>query len=102
MLLSVDLATVHSQWEGCNVTNSVHIRIAGLQLRVHLHTVQLCLQRVHRCAVYPEQAPMVIKGTQTSMVYCLRVQHEHTSNAMDRNATVYNAICCHVQWVMRS
>ena len=36
MLLPVDLVVIHDQRECSNVTNSIDIRIAGLQLAVHL------------------------------------------------------------------
>ena len=36
MLLPVDLVVIHDQGEGCNVTHSVDIRVACLQLAVHL------------------------------------------------------------------
>lgn len=38
MLLSGDFATVQGQREGRNVTNSIHIGVASLQLRVHLRS----------------------------------------------------------------
>ncbi len=69
MLLSGDLATVHGHWESCNITNSIHIRVAGLQLRVHLHTVWLCLAMHAR---NPLQAHVVMKSIQIiSMEHCL-------------------------------
>lgn len=36
MLLPVDLVVIHDQREGCNITHSVDIRVACLQLAVHL------------------------------------------------------------------
>ena len=87
MLLSGDLATIHGHWESCNVTNSVHIRIAGLQLRVHLHTVQLCLA-MH--AHYQWQAHIVMKII--SMEHCMRGESVNISSVLDRNDMAQNEI----------
>ena len=63
VLLPIDLVTVQREGEGCNVTDRVYVRVAGLQLAVDLQDahskVAPCWRRLQE-ACYVEAIPRLL------------------------------------------